>query len=436
MFQLYKCICTILCVLALPFCGKAQSELGSYFLEGTWAARELNVTDTLHGAIEIYLPGLYFESHHNNRISLSDVLDNNDGTASLNFGNVISQLEDNNIFENNLKVNTIGVAVKFKSFQIDLRHNTRLNSTINYPRELVQLIFQGNAQFIGEEVEFGPAINYKAYHEYSLGVSKQFGALALGGRVKYLSGVGFLRTGNSHASLFTSDDVFQLTFETDYAFSTFNTVDIDGVRDFTFRGGNIGENFFSPNNGVAFDLGASIAVNEKLKLSASVLDIGSISWDEETTLFESQGVFTYEGIDLDDFLLNDSVEFEIKLDTIEGVLAFNEATTTARSSLITQIYFAGQYRLNNKLTLGALIHLNDREDSSPAIGLNAQYFITETFLLGMNYGYRKDNFSNLGLQFSGKIGPLVVFGNTDNIISVLSNENFGFNGRLGIGLSF
>ena len=435
MFQLYRYFCAILCVVAMSVSGKAQSEVGSYFLDGTWAARELNVTDTLHGAIEIYLPGLYFESHHNNRISLSDIIDNNNGTNSLNLNNVISQLEDNNIFENNLKVNTIGIAIKLNSFQIDFRHNTRLNSTIQYPRELAQLIFQGNAQFIGEEVEFGPAINFNSYHEYSLGVSKQFGAFALGGRVKYLSGIGFLRTENSHASLFTDEDIFQLTFETDYALSAFNTVNIDGVRDFTFRG-NLRENFFSQNNGVAFDIGASFDVSEKLSLTASILDIGSLRWDEETRHFESQGSFTYEGVDLDNFLLNDSVEFEIKLDTIEDVFAFSESAATATTTLNTQIFFAGQYKFSDKLRFGGLILLNGLEDTEPTIGVNAQYYFSKTFLLGMNYSYRKDSFSNLGLQFSSKIGSLIVFGNTDNIISVLLNENFGFNGRLGIGLSF
>jgi hypothetical protein len=435
MFQLYKCFCAILCVTAFSFSGKAQSEVGSYFLDGTWAARELNVTDTLHSAIEIYLPGVYFESHHNNRISLSDIIDNNGGRNLLNFSNVLSQLEDNNVFENNLKVNTIGVAVKCKSFQIDFRHNTRLNSTINYPRELAQLVFQGNAQFIGEEVEFGPAINFNSYHEYSLGVSKQFGAFALGGRVKYLSGIGFLRTENSDATLFTDDDIFQLTFDTDYVLSTFNAVNIEGVRDLTFSGDLI-ENFFSQNSGVAFDIGASFDLNEKLSLTASILDIGSINWNDDTKQFTSQGSFTYEGVDLDNFLLNDSIEFEIKLDTLEDVFAFNESATTAKTTLNTQIYFAGQYKLNDKLGLGALILLNSLEDTEPTIGLNAQYFFNKTLLLGMNYSYRKDSFSNLGLQFSGKIGPLIVFGNTDNIISVLLNENFGFNGRLGIGLSF
>ena len=435
MIQVYKCVCATLFVLAMLVSAKAQNEIGSYFLDGTWAARELNVTDTLHGAIEIYLPGVYFESHHSNRISLGDIVEENGGTNTLNLNSVISQLDDNNTFENSLKVNSIGIAIKLKSFQLDFKHNIRQSSRINYPKELAQLVFQGNAQFIGETIDFGPAIDFNAYHEYSLGASKRFGAFSIGARVKYLSGIGYLETEQTEASLFTDDDVFQLTFNTDYALNTFNTVDIDGISDFTFRG-DLTENFFTRNNGVAFDFGASYTVNDKLRFTASILDIGSINWDDETVRFQSQGNFTYDGVDLDDFLLNDSIEFEVKLDTLEDVFAFDQSSTTATTTLNTQLYLAGHYKLNNKLTLGALLYFNDLEDTNVAVGLNAQYYLSKTFLLGFNYSYRKESFNNLGLQFSTTLGPIVLFGSTDNIISVLLNENFGLNGRVGVGLSF
>jgi len=435
MHQVYKYFCTTFLLVLVFVSAKGQNEIGTYFLDGTWAARELNVTDTLKGNFELYLPGVFLESHHSNSISLSDIIQDNGETSTLNLNGVIDQLDPTNSFENNLKINTIGIGFKLKSFQIDFRHNARINSIISYPRELAQLVFQGNAQFIGETVNFGPAVDYFAYHEYSLGVAKQFGALTLGGRIKYLNGIGFLRTLQNDASLFTDDDVFQLTFDTDYVLNTSNSVDIEGVSDFNFRA-NVLEQFVSANNGVAFDFGVAFNVNDKISLKASVLDLGSINWTEDTRSFQSRGEFTYEGVDLDDFLLNDSVEFEVKLDTIEDVFAFEESLTEDKTSLNAKIYLAGQYQINNKLTVGALFHLDNLDSTDPAIGLNAQYRFSRTFLLGINYSYRKDNFSNLGVQFIAELGPVVLFGNTDNLISVLLNDNYGSNGRLGLGLVF
>jgi len=413
---------------------KAQSEMGSYFLGGTWAARELNVTDSLNGNIEVYLPGVYFESHHNNKLSFSSITRDEGDKTILSLSQVINQLEDNNSFANNFKVNSIGIGIKISSFSIDFRHNTRMNSVITYPKELAKLIFEGNSQYIGETVNFGPSLEYYGYHEYSIGVSKNIGPLALGGRFKFLSGVGFVETERNQASLFTDDDIYQLSINTDYAFNSSGIVNIEGVKDLTVDA-ELSKQFFSENNGVAFDFGVAYQVSDALSVSASILDLGFINWKEETHQYASRGVYTYEGFNLDEFLLSDSVEFEVKLDTLEKIFAFEKTNTESKTTLDAKVYFAGQYQLNEKLRLGAMFYMADIIDGDPSFGFNAQYRFTKSLLLGLNYGYKRDSFSNLGLQFSTRLGPLVIFGNTDNLIAAFSNKSYNLNGRLGLGLS-
>ncbi len=415
--------------------GIGQTEFGSYFLDGTWASRELNVSDTLAGNIEIYLPGIYLESHHSNKISLSDIISNSGDKKILSLSGLINQLEEENTFDNSLKVNTIGVGFKLNGFSVDVKHNLRLNSTINYPKELAKLIFEGNSQYIGETVSFGPAVDYYSFHEYSLGVSKSFGGLNIGARLKYLSGIGYVKTISNNASLYTDDDIYQLTFNTDYVLESSNTLDIEGVDSFNFDT-DFTKQFFSSNNGVAFDLGISYQVNEALQLSASILDLGSISWKDQSSKYTSRGNFTYDGFDLDEFLLNDSVEFEVKLDTLEEVFAFTKSAVEGETTLGTKMYLAGEYKINDKINVGALIYSNDISFSEIAIGLNVQYRLGKSSRVGLNYGYRKGSFSNLGLQFASRLGPFVVFANTDNLISVFLNDNYNLNGRLGFGLSF
>ena len=265
-------------------------------------------------------------------------------------------------------------------------------------------------------------------------MSRQLGKFRLGGRVKYLSGIGYVETERNQASLFTDPDIFQLTFDTDYAFNSFNTVNIEDVTDFAFNT-NLIDNFFSNNNGFAFDVGLSFAFNDKLSFSASILDLGYINWTEETSLYESEGSFLFEGINLDAFLLNDSVGFEIKIDTLEDIFAFRESETEARTNIGARFFLAGQYQLNSKLRLGGLVHFTEVETTEFTIGINAQYRLLENLLVGANYSYRRDSFSNLGFQFSANLGSLIIFGNTDNIISLLLNDNFAINGRIGLGLS-
>jgi len=431
----YQYLATSLMLVFSCVSGMAQTDFGSYFLEGTWAGRELNAADSLSGKLEIYLPGVYFESHHSNQISLDDIIRKDGESNTINIGSIINQFDDNNTLENNFKLNTFGVGVKIKYFDIDFRHNTRVNARLDYPKELAQLIFEGNSQFVGETVDFGPAVDYFSFHEYGLGISRNFGKFSLGARVKYLSGIGLVRTTNNDASLFTSDDVFQLTFNTDYSILTSNTVEIDGLSDFAFQT-DLANQFLSPNNGWAFDFGATFQVSDALRFSASIVDLGSIDWNDDTSNFTSRGSYTYEGFDLDDFLFNDDVEFEVQLDTLEEIFEFEKSSAEVNTTLGTKIYLAGQYQLTEKLQLGALLVMNESAFEGNAYGLNAQYKLGKKSLLGLNYSYRKDSFSNLGIQFLAHLGPVIIFGNTDNLISVVSNDNTRFNGRLGLGLSF
>jgi len=346
---------SIFCMSAM-----AQTDFGSFFLEGTWAGREINPADSLNNKIEIYLPGIYFESHHSNQIALNSVISKSGDQNVINVSALLNEFDDENTLENNFKVNTIGVGVKIKNFDIE---------------------------------------------------------------------------NGSDASLFTDNDVYQLTFNTDYTVLSSNTLDINGLSDFTFQN-DLAKQFLSSNNGWAFDLAASFQVTDALRFSASIVDIGSIDWNNETSSFTSQGSYTYEGFELDDFLLNDDVEFEIKLDTLEEIFAFQESDTEVNTKLGAKLYLAGQYELTEKIQVGALLVMNDTDFEGSAYGLNLQYNLGTKSLIGLNYSYRKDSFSNLGIQFLTRIGPIVIFGNTDNVFSLVSNDNYRFNGRVGLGLSF
>ena len=435
MKQACRFVATSLLLSIFCMSAMAQTDFGSFFLEGTWAGRELNPADSLNSKIEIYLPGIYFESHHSNQIALNSVISKSGDQNVLNVSALLNEFDDENTLENNFKVNTIGVGVKIKNFDIDFRHNVRFNSRLDYPKELAKLIFEGNSQYIGETVDFGPMVDFMSYHEYGIGISRSFGPVSLGARAKYLSGIGLIKTNGSDASLFTDNDVYQLTFNTDYTVLSSNTLDINGLSDFTFQN-DLAKQFLSSNNGWAFDLAASFQVTDALRFSASIVDIGSIDWNNETSSFTSQGSYTYEGFELDDFLLNDDVEFEIKLDTLEEIFAFQESDTEVNTKLGAKLYLAGQYELTEKIQVGALLVMNDTDFEGSAYGLNLQYNLGTKSLIGLNYSYRKDSFSNLGIQFSTRIGPIVIFGNTDNVFSLVSNDNYRFNGRVGLGLSF
>lgn len=437
-----KCIsiCIVLAIMLSSVCPmSAQSDLGSYFMKNTWAAFQLNPSFSDSSKLHIAIPVLHTQAYHSLDVGFQDIIFNNNGRNVLSFDGVLDALDPTNNFESSLDLQTIGVAIKLGQLGINFSHRLRFESQLTYPEELIRLIFDGNSQFIGETVSFGPSLSMNSFHELALGGNfNLMDKLSIGARVKFLSGIGAINTSSSKATLFTSDDIYQLTFDVDYALQSASFVDISGVSDFNFDVNTLNfSNLNFENSGIGFDLGLHYEVSDKLSLSASVIDLGNITWSENVDEFRSQGTFEYDGIDLSNFLVDDGIDFEIKLDTLEEIFAFQQtANTSFESQLKSSFYIGGDYRLNNNIQLGVLyrnVFANGLNRSSVAV--NAQYIMNQWLLLGGHFIYHSDINSSIGLQAMVKLGPVQIYGSTDAVLGLLGNSN-QLNGRLGLGLLF
>ena len=418
---------------------QAQTDLGSYFMSNTWAANQLNPSLADSAKIQIHLPILSYHLYHSPKVSLDDIIYQNGNQNVLSLDAVLDKLEEENEFNSDLDIHTLGIGIRYNKFLLSLSHRIRFSTQLDYSEKLAQLIWNGNAQFIGETVEFGPALNVNSFHEIGLGIQHEISdKICVGAKLKYLSGIGSIVTNNSLASLYTSDDIYQLTFNTDYSLQTSSFLTVDGVSDFNFTIEQFTlDNLFSSNVGFGIDLGASIQLTPKLNLSASVIDLGSITWKEETKEYSSKGDYNYGGIDLSNFFTEDSLEFDIKLDTLEQIFGFQEtASDSYKTNLNSSFYLSGQYDVSEKLRVGVLyrnIFGNNRNDS--ALALNAQYKLGKLFHLGINYAFMNNQLDNIGIMGIARIGPVQIFGSTDNILGLFgANAGNQSNGRIGISI--
>ena len=434
-----RTIFVVLSIATFSISGTAQTDLGSYFMPMTWGANQMNPSFTDSSKIQIHLPLLSYHLYHSPEFTLDEIIFQNGDQNVLNLDMVLDKLENENEFNSTLDIQTLGIGIKLNKFFVSLSHRIRFDSDLRYSEELAQLIWNGNAQFIGETVEFGPELFVNSFHEIGLGVQYQItDKLGVGGKLKYLSGIGSIVTKNSEASLYTSDDIYQLTFNTDYSLQTASFLSIEGVSDFNFTIDQFTlDNLFSSNSGVGFDLGLNYQINSKLNLSASVVDLGAITWQDQTKEYASVGSYDYDGVDLSNFFADDSLEFDIKLDTLEQIFGFQERTTDSyRTNLNSNFYLSGQYELSDKLKLGVLfrnIFGNNKSDS--ALALNLQYRIAKFIGFGINYAYIDGQADNFGVMGFAKLGPVQIFGSSDNILGLLGTKsNNHSNGRIGISI--
>lgn len=420
---------------------EAQEDLSTHFLRHTWQANRTNPAFFPEHRFVIGLPGLYNNLRVTN-ITYADLVVQGAGDEKqFDFDGAIAKLGAENIIRENLDVETLSLGFRLGRLFLSLGHTARFNAYLNYPKTLPQLIWQGNAQFIGQEVDFGPQVDLFGYQEIALGLAGQISPnLSIGGRAKLLAGIGNVHTERNNLRLRTDSDIYQLALTADYLVNSTGSLDYDGFDrlavDFDFGAFNLGQ-LSSSNTGVAFDLGLHLRLG-RLDLAASVLDLGNIRWQEGARNYSLQGVYEYEGLDLAQNILEDSTSLGSVLDSIRSIYAVVETSNTYQTALPSRYYLSATFRLNDKVQLGGLFY-GERylEQFTPALALAGNIDLLPFLNVGASYAFRSNRYDNLGLNATVKLGPVQILAATDNIITAFSPKNaHSANLRLGANLLF
>lgn len=421
----------------------AQQELGLHFLPGVMQSTKTNPAFVPEENFIIGLPSGQFNFFHTSG-SINDLLDTSPDTASnLNVNNWINLLEGDNVLNTNVEVETFRIFYRVGKLGLSLNHAAKLNTNFEYSDDYVRLLGEGNAQFAGDTVTFGPRIQMDAYHEVGLGLAYAINdRINLGVRAKYLGGIGNISTDRSRIALYTDDDFYQISIDSDYSLNTTNFISYSDTSffDLNFPDNYVLTNVFSQNNGFAFDLGIDWQVTKQLSVAASVVDIGKINWKENALTYRSNSKESFEGIAIDfpSVLRGEIAEFSSSIDTIDfnNLFNFEEAPNGYSSTLPTKLYLSANYQINDRFRVGGLYHAEFYQgEQRNAFALNVNAKISKMLSVGGIYAYRFDRLDNLGLNVRFDLGPVQIFASTDNVLAaVRPYSSTNTNGRVGINL--
>ena len=424
----------------------AQQELLLYQQSDLWHANATNPAFfPAEKRILLGGPSYGLDAAHSGNITYNDLLRKQGDRTILDIGNAIGKLEPNNDVHYDLRTETVSLGLRLGSWYLQAGHAVRTNTAINYPKALAELFWYGNGPYIGQTLEIGFTANTTNWNELHVGLGKRFGEnLTIGARAKYLSGIGSFQTDDARRQIqvLTDSDIYQLSLTTDYAFHSSSIVSGIDTAGLTYELDlNKIKNKFADNTGLAFDLGLQLQVNERLALSASVLDLGSsISWKKNANYFHSQGTFEYDGIGIPGTdILNgttDSLDFGAALDTLNDVLNFQKTDSEFTSRLPTRIYVGGSYKLTERWTLGAvLFHQNGEHRTATSVGVSGHWSPLKWLTVGAMYSVNDRSATNIGLSIVAKPGPLQLFVLSDNALNAVAPYssaavNFRFGGAL------
>ncbi len=437
-----KNIFVILFSLAIALPLTAQEELGTHLLRGIWQANKTNPALLPEGKFVIGLPGIYNNLNITN-ITYNDLfVEDANGELVLDIDNAISKLDTDNRIRENLEVETISLAMRFGNLMLSAGHSVKFNAFLNYPKTLPQLIWQGNAQFLGQSVNFGSDLQLFGYNEFFVGAAVNVTRnLTIGGRAKWLSGFGDVSTDRTRLNLLTEEEAYQLTLDADFRANSTGSIDYNGFRDFTvnYDFGNFeGNQLFNQNNGLAFDLGAHLRLG-RLDLAASILDLGgTINWKENVQNFSLNGIFPYQGLDVAQDILNDAESLGNAIDTLLATYDFVETSNAYDTDLPLRYYLSGSYQLNNTWRIGGMFYNeNYRGETFTAAAIGGNVQLASWLNVGATYAFRSEKFDNLGVNTNMQFGPVQLITMTDNLLSALRPKDANStNVRVGLNLVF
>ena len=492
-----KLIGVFFIMLVCTLSANAQFLRTSYFMEGTHYRQQLNPALTpTKGYFNLPVIGAVNATVGSTSLGYQDIIDIiDDGDDFYTKPDFMNRLKDNNKLNVNFSTEILSAGwykgKNFWSFNIGLRTDIGANLTKNMFTFLNEMeTVEENWRNSNYDIS-GQQLNINAYTEIGLGLSRQINSrLTVGARVKALLGIGNMElklnrvamsanlpsdqqinqwSSESYWNSMTPSQAAQAAQELKDKFnnyhanltvgaelkSSFKGLELqeeegkDYVTDFDFDSGKLG----IAGYGFGIDLGASYKILDNLTVSASVLDLGFISWSKSSTKIASANPdpidikgSTYANMvdpnnpntvmNAVNQLQNDAQGYMDRvtngdvLDYVMLQLEVSDAKESRKSRLASILVLGAEYGFfNNKLAVGVLSTTRFvQPDALTELTFSANYRPKSWFNVALSYSAIQSAGKSFGLGL--KLGPLFV--GTDYMF--LGKNSNSVNGFVGVSI--
>ena len=492
-----KLIGVFFIMLVCTLSANAQFLRTSYFMEGTHYRQQLNPALTpTKGYFNLPVIGAVNATVGSTSLGYQDIIDIiDDGGDFYTKPDFMNRLKDNNKLNVNFSTEILSAGwykgKNFWSFNIGLRTDIGANLTKNMFTFLNEMeTVEENWRNSNYDIS-GQQLNINAYTEIGLGLSRQINSrLTVGARVKALLGIGNMElklnrvamsanlpsdqqinqwSSESYWNSMTPSQAAQAAQELKDKFnnyhanltvgaelkSSFKGLELqeeegkDYVTDFDFDSGKLG----IAGYGFGIDLGASYKILDNLTVSASVLDLGFISWSKSSTKIASANPdpidikgSTYANMvdpnnpntvmNAVNQLQNDAQGYMDRvtngdvLDYDMLQLEVSDAKESRKSRLASTLVLGAEYGFfNNKLAVGVLSTTRFvQPDALTELTFSANYRPKSWFNVALSYSAIQSAGKSFGLGL--KLGPLFV--GTDYMF--LGKNSNSVNGFVGVSI--
>lgn len=382
------------------------------------------------GGSKIYLGVPAFSSFYlnvsNSGFKYSDaVRHREDDSLYIDYANVISKLKKNNYLSLtfNEDILSFGVAVEKNYFSLNI--SEKANLRFRYPKNFMEFVWKGNGAFLDKEVNIDFGFDFSHYREYAIGAARQINdKLSMGLKLKYLYGMENFNTKRTDISLMTAADDFAITAKANIEL---NSSGLNDTTDFAF----MDYAFKRKNHGFGVDLGFEYKLNEKITLSASLLDMGVIKWNYKPNNYVSHDQnahFTFNGFELNQIINSDSSSTKnigkVLGDSLANIFKIDTLHRSYKTKLSTQFYFASSYNFNPVSSASIALYGQFFDKAMhPGISFSYNQKFLDRINLSASYSIYNRSFTNLGLGAAVSGGPVQFYIVSDNVLGMIFPQN-------------
>lgn len=376
----------------------------------------------------------------NDFLKLSDIIEpgmkiDSSFFKKINLNRIAGNLKDQNTITTDASIQLFGLGLTFGGdLYVFADIIDKFNAETILPRDLLELYVNGYENFVGRNIDLS-GMNFKGqyFREYGLGFSKNITSrLRVGVKGKLLSGIASMSFDNRSFTLKVNNDFSQ-------------TVTSDASLDVSGRGAL--QRIFNENNvlfksetttktdikgfavdyltcpvvntGFSADIGIVYNPVRLLTLSASVTDLGYITWKKDLKSFKANNSFNLAGITLQD-VANGTFSFEklqeSLIDTIKNNFIEDPAPRPYKTYLPTGITAGASLNLLSFFSLGFLSESHIYSGVvKEAVTLSANAYLGRVLSASMSYTVANYSYNNIGAGLALKTGPLQFYVIADKI---------------------
>lgn len=424
----------LLISLGLSWTMVAQSDMMLYNFNAIPQVHHTNPAYPQQTKWYIGLPAISgFSTHyHNSGFALIDIFEA--GTdINQNLADLSNSLDDRSQLNLNNRVELLGVGFKAGRGFVTLGATQTIDFKMDLPYQLFQIMFSGNGSITNLDLNTFDLETINRTDFY-LGYQHKFldERLTVGVKGKYV----FVQ---QHAYI----ERMNLSLRNDGNYNIRAVSDIlvrtSGPSAFeSFEDQEIMDIALPDNRGLVFDFGVHYKINDKFDVSASYLDMGSITYKSFNRDYVSEGEFDFEGVEIDLSQDDFSNVGDATLDSLEKAFNFREEDgNTYTRSLMSQAYVSFNYNISPKHSFGALFHTRMwNGEMFNDYGINYVGRWGRFFQFTAGYSMINGTMHNIGAGFDMKLGPMQLYLMTDNLMAADYASVQTTNLRVGLNLCF